>query len=77
MYLHKPEAEKYFTDEILDNVIKSMFSTLTNVNFDKEDHVEILAKLAQHRDYIKHKLPADATLEHEDSPAAFVFRNDL
>lgn len=54
-----------------------MFSTLTNVNFDKEEHVEILARLAQHRDYIKKKLPEDATLEHEDSPAAFIFRNDL
>lgn len=64
LYLNKPEAEKYFTDEILENYIEILFSTLTNVNFNKVEHVEILKKLAKHRDYLKNNLPKDPALEN-------------
>lgn len=63
LYLNKPEAEKFFTDEILENYIESFFSTLTNVNFNKVEHVQILKKLAKHRDYLKKNLPKDTALE--------------
>jgi len=64
-----PEAEKYYTDEILENFIQTIFSTLTNVNFDKTEHVRMLKKFAEHRDYFIKNLQKDG-VKIPDVPAA-------
>lgn len=74
--MSKPEAERYITDEMLDHFIKSMFGTLTNVNFDRTEHVNMLTKITEHRDFLREKLAKDPALERSDSPASFEFKND-
>lgn len=63
-------ADKFYTTEIMVHFVKSTFSTLTNVNFDRDAIMETIATACRHRDYFISKLGKD------DSPA-FKYDDDI